>query len=77
MVMVGDSDQRQSSPTRRFDQPRWAYPPVAEVGMHMQVGATARAGRFAAMLAGHTVSLIEAPVPHLSSRLVHPEFNEV
>lgn len=57
MVMVGDSDQRQSSPARRFDQPRWADPPVAEVGMHVQVGATARGGRFAALVVGHTASL--------------------
>ena len=56
LVMVSDSDQRQSSPLRRFDKPRWTDPPVAEVGMHVQVSATARGSRFA-LAAGHTASL--------------------
>ena len=50
MVMVGDSDRRQSSGARRFDQPRWADPPVAEVGMHVQVGATARVSHAASLI---------------------------
>jgi hypothetical protein len=37
--------------------------------MHVQVGATARGGRFAALLVVHTVSLSDSEIPCPTARL--------